>query len=101
MAPPSNPQSHPGRYLAALAALLVVMLLGVLGSNLGNPSAWHKSFKVGLGLDLSSGTPGDPQGGPGQEGPEGPAASTAAMNKAVQIITNQRSRRPGSPARRW
>ena len=56
MAPPSNPQSHPGRYLAALAALLVVMVLGVLGSNIGSPSTFHKSFKVGLGLDLSSGT---------------------------------------------
>jgi preprotein translocase subunit SecD len=32
------------------------MLLGVLGGNLFSPSNWHKDFKVGLGLDLSSGT---------------------------------------------
>ena len=32
------------------------MLLGVLGGNLFSPSQWHKDFKVGLGLDLSSGT---------------------------------------------
>jgi preprotein translocase subunit SecD len=89
--PPSNPQSHPWRYLAALAALLVVMVLGVLGSNLGNPSAWHKSFKVGLGLDLSSGTQVTLLAKSAQvkKGQTVPPPSTAAMNKAVQIITNR------------
>ena len=91
MAPPSNPQSHPGRYIAALVALLVVMLLGVLGSNLGNPSAWHKSFKVGLGLDLSSGTQVTLKAVPAQvkKGQKAPPPSAAAMNKAVQIITSR------------
>src|SRR5215471_7227324 len=32
------------------------MLLGIVGGNLFSPSQWHKDFKVGLGLDLSSGT---------------------------------------------
>jgi preprotein translocase subunit SecD len=32
------------------------MLLGILGGNLANPGHWHKQFKIGLGLDLSSGT---------------------------------------------
>jgi len=32
------------------------MLLGVLAGSLAQPSNWHKRFKVGLGLDLSSGT---------------------------------------------
>jgi preprotein translocase subunit SecD len=32
------------------------MLLALLGTNLFNPSQWHNDFRVGLGLDLSSGT---------------------------------------------
>src|SRR5215469_9391781 len=32
------------------------MLLFLVGGNLFSPSQWHKDFKVGLGLDLSSGT---------------------------------------------
>ncbi len=42
--------------LALLVALIVVMLIGIVGSNIGSPGHWHKDFKVGLGLDLSSGT---------------------------------------------
>src|SRR5215469_16209073 len=32
------------------------MLLFLVGGNLFSPSQWHKDFKIGLGLDLSSGT---------------------------------------------
>src|SRR5580658_9593213 len=32
------------------------MLLAIVGGNLFSPSNWHKDFRVGLGLDLSSGT---------------------------------------------
>src|SRR6201999_3947654 len=32
------------------------MLVGVVGSNIGSPGKWQQDFKVGLGLDLSSGT---------------------------------------------
>ncbi len=32
------------------------MLAGVLGGRIFNPAHWHKSFVVGRGLDLSSGT---------------------------------------------
>jgi preprotein translocase subunit SecD len=39
-----------------LGALVLVMLIGITGSQTFNPSNWHKQFKVGLGLDLSSGT---------------------------------------------
>ncbi|MGO9162800.1 MAG: protein translocase subunit SecD [Streptosporangiaceae bacterium] len=54
---PSRPQaSHPGRHLAVLAVLLIAMLAGVLGADIVSPASWHKNFKVGLGLDLSSGT---------------------------------------------
>ena len=54
MAAPTKTVPHPGRALAALVALIVIMLLGVLGGNLFSPGQWHKDFKVGLGLDLSS-----------------------------------------------
>src|SRR5580692_1241568 len=32
------------------------MLLALLGGNLFSPAQWHKDFRIGLGLDLSSGT---------------------------------------------
>jgi preprotein translocase subunit SecD len=56
VAPPRKSGSKPGRALALLTALIVVMLIGIVGSNIGSPGKWHKDFKVGLGLDLSSGT---------------------------------------------
>jgi preprotein translocase subunit SecD len=56
VAAPTKTVPHPGRALAALAALIVIMLLAIVGVNLFSPSQWHKDFKVGLGLDLSSGT---------------------------------------------
>ena len=55
MAPPTT-TSKPGRLLATLAVLIVILLLGVLGGSLAQPANWHKRFTVGLGLDLSSGT---------------------------------------------
>jgi preprotein translocase subunit SecD len=91
VAPPSTPTSHPGRYLTALVVLLLVMLGSVLGGNILSPSNWHKSFFVGRGLDLSSGTSITLQAvtprQPGQK--TSPAPSAAAMAKAVQIITNR------------
>ena len=56
MAPPSGNVSRPGRALAVLAALIVVMFLAIVGSNIGSPGQWGKDFKVHLGLDLTSGT---------------------------------------------
>ena len=56
MAPPSKTVPHPGRALAALGALIVIMLLTLVGGNLFSPGQWHKDFRIGLGLDLSSGT---------------------------------------------
>jgi preprotein translocase subunit SecD len=55
VAPPTT-TSRPGRLLATLAVLIVVLLLGVLAGSLFQPAGWHKRFKVGLGLDLTSGT---------------------------------------------
>jgi preprotein translocase subunit SecD len=48
--------SRPVRALVALAAIIVIMLITVLGNETLSPGTWHQQFKVGLGLDLSSGT---------------------------------------------
>jgi preprotein translocase subunit SecD len=56
VAAPTKTVPHPGRALAALIALIVIMLLAIVGTNLFSPPQWHKDFKIGLGLDLSSGT---------------------------------------------
>jgi preprotein translocase subunit SecD len=56
VAAPSRTVPHPGRALLLLLVLIVAMLLGVLGGKLFSPSDWRHQFKVGLGLDLSSGT---------------------------------------------
>ncbi len=85
MAPRSTPSSHPGRYLAALGVVLIVMLVGVLGGNLFSPADWHKSFVVGRGLDLSSGTSITLKA----TSPNGKAVSQGSMTKAIQIMTNR------------
>ena len=56
MAPPSGNVSRPGRALAVLAAVIVVLFLAIAGSNIGSPGQWGKDFKIHLGLDLTSGT---------------------------------------------
>ena len=56
MAPPSGNVSRPGRALAGLATLIVVLFLAIVGSNIASPGQWGKDFKVKLGLDLTSGT---------------------------------------------
>jgi len=66
--------------------LIVVMLAGVLGGRILKPSDWHKSFVVGRGLDLSSGTSVTLQAVTPKKGQQ---PSQAAMTKAIQIITNR------------
>ena len=56
MTPPRRSGSRPARALIALAAIIVIMLISVLGNQTLSPGKWHQQFKVGLGLDLSSGT---------------------------------------------
>ena len=85
MPPPSTTNSRPGRYLIALAVLLIVMFAGVLGSNIGSPGHWHKSFKVGLGLDLSWGTQITLKAIP----PKGHPIDQGAMAKAKAIMLNR------------
>ena len=85
MAPPSKTAPHPGRALAALAALILIMLLGLVGGNLFSPSQWHKDFRIGLGLDLSSGT----QVTMLATTPSGGTPSSAELNEAISIITSR------------
>ncbi len=56
MAPPKTNVPRPGRALAVLVALIVVLLVAIVGANAFSPSKWHKNFAPKLGLDLSSGT---------------------------------------------
>ena len=85
MAAPTKTVPHPGRALAALAALIVIMLLAIVGGNLFSPSQWHKDFKVGLGLDLSSGTQLSMQA----TAPGGGTPSADEMNEAKSIILSR------------
>jgi preprotein translocase subunit SecD len=34
----------------------VILLIGIVGANAFSPGKWHQDFRIGLGLDLSSGT---------------------------------------------
>ena len=56
MTPQSRSGSRPARALVALAAVIVIMLITILGNETLSPGKWHQQFRVGLGLDLSSGT---------------------------------------------
>jgi len=69
----------------ALVVLIVLLLLGVLGGALAQPSNWHKRFKVGLGLDLSSGTTVTLHA----VTPGGKRPSPAAMGLAVSIMNSR------------
>jgi preprotein translocase subunit SecD len=86
VAPPRKSGSKPGRALVLLAALIVVMLLGIIGSNIGSPGKWHKDFKVALGLDLSSGTQATLRA---ETLKGGKAPSSDLMKQAVAIINNR------------
>ncbi|HEY4454054.1 MAG TPA: protein translocase subunit SecD [Pseudonocardiaceae bacterium] len=68
-----------------LLILIVAMLLGILGPKLFAPSQWEHRFKVGLGLDLSSGT----QVTLRAQTLNGKAPSTDEMNAAVGVIESR------------
>ena len=95
MAAPSKTVPHPGRALVLLLVLIVAMLLGILGPKLFAPSQWEHRFKVGLGLDLSSGTQVTMQA----PTLTGEAPSTDEMNAAIGVISRG-STAPATPARR-
>jgi preprotein translocase subunit SecD len=56
VAPPSRSVPRPWRALAALGVIALIMLVSITSSNTLTPGKWSKDFRVGLGLDLSSGT---------------------------------------------
>ena len=85
MAPPRKSGSKPWRSLAVLVALIVVMLIGIVGANAFSPGKWHKDFKIGLGLDLSSGT----QATLAAVTAKGQTPPDADMDQAVSIITSR------------
>jgi preprotein translocase subunit SecD len=85
VAPRSTPSAYPGRYLTALVVLLLVMVVGVIGGNLIRPADWHKSFKVGLGLDLSSGTSITLKA----VSPNRKPVDQGSMTRAIQIMTDR------------
>ena len=85
MAPPRKSGSKPGRALASLAALIVLMLIGIVGANLFSPGKWQHDFRIGLGLDLSSGTQATLQA----VTQKGKAPPDADMQQAVAIITSR------------
>jgi preprotein translocase subunit SecD len=82
--------SRPWRYLAVLAGLLVVMFAVIIGGNIGNPAHWHDKFKVGLGLDLSSGTTITIKAVPLKEhGHKDATPSTSAMAQSIAILNSR------------
>jgi preprotein translocase subunit SecD len=86
VAPPSSKTSHPGRLIAALAVLIIIMLAGIIGKNASDPAAWRHDFKVGLGLDLSSGTTVTLKAVTPHRGQQ---PSQTAMNEARSIMVNR------------
>jgi preprotein translocase subunit SecD len=85
VAAPSRTGPHPGRALVLLLVLILAMLLGILGGKMFSPSQWQHQFKVGLGLDLSSGTQVTLQA----QTLTGKAPSSAEMNAAVGVIESR------------
>jgi preprotein translocase subunit SecD len=82
VAPPRRSGSHPGRALAGLAVLILIMFFSITGSQTFSPGNWQNQFKVNLGLDLSSGTEVVLQAAT----PNGQAPSPGAMQQAVSVL---------------
>jgi preprotein translocase subunit SecD len=83
VAPPSRSGSRPGRALAGLAVLILVMFFSITGSQTFNPSNWFP-FRVGLGLDLSSGTEVVLQAQTTKGAP-----SAAEMQQAISVLESR------------
>ncbi len=85
MAPPTGNASRPGRHLAVLAAIIVLLLLAIVGANLAAPAKWHRAFQVHLGLDLTSGTTVSLKAVP----VHGSTVTQTEMTEAQQIMFNR------------
>jgi preprotein translocase subunit SecD len=89
VAPPSGNASRPGRALAALAAVVVVLLLAIVGGNIASPAKWSHDFKVRLGLDLTSGTEVALKAVPPSGRPISSSQMSTLMSDAIQIMQNR------------
>jgi preprotein translocase subunit SecD len=85
VAPPSGNASHPGRHLAVLGAIIVLLLLAIVGADIATPAKWHQAFQVKLGLDLTSGTTVSLKAVP----VHGTQVTQAEMTTAQQIMFNR------------
>jgi preprotein translocase subunit SecD len=82
VAPPSRSAPHPWRALGSLIAVIAIMLFSILGSQAWHPGSWRQQFKVGLGLDLSSGT----QVVLKAEPPNGKTPDQGEMKSAISVL---------------
>jgi preprotein translocase subunit SecD len=73
------------RALVALAAIVVIMLISVLGNETVSPGKWQQQFKVALGLDLSSGTDVVVQA----ETHDGSAPASGEMQQAMTVLQSR------------
>jgi preprotein translocase subunit SecD len=73
-----------------LAGLLIVMIVSIIGGEIGHPGNWHDKFKVGLGLDLSSGTTITIKAVPLKEhGKKSTTPSSSAMAQSIAILNSR------------
>jgi preprotein translocase subunit SecD len=85
VAPSSRSGSKPVRALAALAAVIVIMLISVLGHETLSPGKWRQQFKVTLGIDLSGGT----QVVLKAETPNGQPPASGEMQQAISVLLSR------------
>jgi preprotein translocase subunit SecD len=72
------------RALALLGVLILVMLIAITGKETFHPAKWQQQFKVGLGLDLSSGTQVVLQAHTANGVP-----TQGAMNQAISVLLSR------------
>ena len=84
MAPPRRSGPRPVRALALLGVVILVMLISITGKETFHPAKWQQQFKVGLGLDLSSGTEVVLQAHTSNGVP-----TQGAMNQAISVLLSR------------
>jgi preprotein translocase subunit SecD len=85
VSPTGRSGSRPVRALVALAAVIVIMLISVLGNQTLSPGKWQQHFKVALGLDLSGGTQVVLQA----ETPGGKPPASGEMQQAISVLLSR------------
>ena len=73
-----------------LVGLLIVLFATIIGGEIAHPGNWHDKFKVGLGLDLSSGTTITIKAVPLREhGTQQTTPSASAMAQSIAILNSR------------